>query len=405
MAFASARRVDRCTFRAFCACLVSLAGFWAAQRAAHVTLLDLMVYRAEGRTVLDGADLYAMRATEADLAATYPPLAALLFTPLTLPGVTELRILATAGNLALLVALVHLSLRLTDRHSPARTFWVSAIAVWCEPVWTTLRYGQINLLLAVAVLWDLTRRRGHRWAGAATGVAAAIKLTPGLFILFSLVTGLLLTRRGLTDACGRDIWPRFAAVASATFAGATTAAALVLPRDSHRYWTEMIFMTGRVGYAEETANQSLRGVLARLLHTADPGFWWSATAAVASVAGLAVAVRAALRGDRAGATVACALTALLVSPVSWSHHWVWCVPVLVVVATRFGPGWTICTGLVFSSYSLWWVPHGPDRPELLLGAGEMTLSALYVATAAAVLVKVERQAVVGNKARQAVANE
>ena len=101
------------------ACLVSFTVFWVAQRLAHVTMLDLMVYRAEGFTVRNGESLYDMVATSAHLPNTYPPFAALLFTPLTLLGVPAMRTLATAGNLLLLVAVVHLSLRLVGRPAPA----------------------------------------------------------------------------------------------------------------------------------------------------------------------------------------------------------------------------------------------------------------------------------------------
>src|SRR6478735_8711672 len=118
-----------------------------------------------------------------------------------------MRTLTTAGNLLLVVALVQLSLQLVRpalSRAGARadlwrtTLWVAAIVVWCEPVWTTLRYGQINLLIAVAVLWDLTRREGSRWAGLGIGLATAVKLTPGLFVVLLLAAGLLLWRRDRT---------------------------------------------------------------------------------------------------------------------------------------------------------------------------------------------------------------
>ncbi|MFE4644670.1 glycosyltransferase 87 family protein [Streptomyces sp. NPDC056730] len=366
-------------------CLLSFATFWAAQRAAGVSMIDLMVYRAEGRTVLDGRDLYAMRATSAQLPATYPPFAALLFTPLTLPDIPGLRTLATAGNLLLLVVFARLSLRLTL--PPGRlprpgvtALWVAAAAVWCEPVWTTLRYGQINLLLAVAVMWDLTRRDGHRWAGVGTGLAAAVKLTPALFAVLFLVVGLVRAGKG-----GRNPWLRRASTAALAFCAATLAAAAVLPRDSLRFWSVTLFETHRAGSAENTANQSLRGVLARLLHTGEPAPWWTATAAAVAALGLTVAVAAALRGERAAAMAVCAATALLVSPVSWSHHWVWCVPIALFLGTRAGARWALAAALVFCSYALWWVPHGTGRPELSQGAAEMALSALYPLTAAALI--------------------
>ncbi|MGH4028241.1 glycosyltransferase 87 family protein [Actinomycetota bacterium Odt1-20B] len=385
IAFAAARR--RVPLAAG-VCLLSFAAFWLAQRAAEVSMIDLMVYRAEGETVRAGGDLYALRTTEAHLPTTYPPFAALLFTPLTLLDTAAMRTLATVGNLLLLVAFAHLSLRLiAPRARVGAALWVAALAVWAEPVWTTLRYGQINLLLAVLVLWDLTRRPGgpgHRWAGVGIGLAAAIKLTPALFAVFLLLAG-------VAEAVRKGHWRppvRHACVGAAAFAGATALAAAVLPYDSRRFWTRMVFEAGRVGFPEDTANQSLRGVLARLLHTPEPGPWWAVGAAVAGAAGLGVAVAAALRGERDWAAVSCAATALLVSPVSWSHHWVWCVPMVLLLgreALRWGGrvrrAVAGAVGLVFCSYALWWVPHGVGRLELAQDHGEMALSALYALSA------------------------
>ncbi|MEU6670665.1 glycosyltransferase 87 family protein [Streptomyces sp. NPDC046727] len=357
-------------------CLVSFTAFWAAQRAAHVSMIDLMVYRAEGAVVRAGGDLYALRATAAHLPTTYPPFAALLFTPLPLLDLALLRPLATAGNLALLVVFVRLSLRLVGHARVETAWWVSAPAVWCEPVWTTLRYGQINLLLAVLVLWDLTRRPAggcDRWTGVGLGLAAAVKLTPALFPVFLLATGLVARLKG-----GRQgPWLRHARGAAVAFAGATLLAAAVLPYDSWRFWTDMVFRAGRAGQAQDTANQALRGALARFLHTPDPGALWAVSAAVVALLGLAVAVRAELRGRRDWAVCTCAVTALLVSPVSWTHHWVWCVPLVLLLWTRGHRAAAPGTLLVFCSYAPWWVPHGHGRPELHLAGAELTLSALY----------------------------
>ncbi|MEV5610257.1 glycosyltransferase 87 family protein [Streptomyces sp. NPDC052225] len=364
------------------ACLLSFTAFWVAQRAADVSMIDLLVYRAEGATVREGGDLYALRTTHARLPTTYPPFAALLFTPLTLLDVATMKAAATVANLALLVGFTHLSLRLVGRHARVEHgLWVAAGAVWCEPVWTTLRYGQINLLLAVLVLWDLTRRPGHRWAGVGIGVAAAIKLTPALFALFLLCTGITQAVRG---GAWRP-WLRPARAAAYAFLGTTALTALVLPHDSVRFWTRMVFEAGRVGHAEDTANQSLRGALARLLHTGDPGLWWAAAAAVTGALGLAVAVAAALRGRQAQAVLACAATALLVSPVSWSHHWVWCVPLTLFVWESGRHRAAAFMALIFCSYALWWVPHGHGRPELHQDGGQLALSALYVGAGCAFL--------------------
>nr|WP_259471516.1 glycosyltransferase 87 family protein [Streptomyces shenzhenensis] len=358
------------------ACLVSFVAFWTAQRAAHVSMIDLMVYRAEGAAVRAGGDLYALRATEARLPTTYPPFAALLFTPLTLAQTALLRTLATLGNLVLLVVFVRLSLRLVGHTRVESVCWIAAAAVWCEPVWTTLRYGQVNLLLAVLVLRDLDRCRPgvrDRWAGAGLGLAAAVKLTPALFVVFLVATGLAARLRGGDG----EPWLRHARGAAVAFAAATLLAAAVLPYDSWRFWSGMAFRANRAGHAEDTANQALRGVLARLLHTAEPGVCWALLAALTAVAGLWVAVTTELRGRRSWAVAACAVTALLISPVSWSHHWVWCVPVVLLLWTHGHRAVAAGTLAVFCSYALWWVPHGDARPELHQGGAELTLSALY----------------------------
>lgn len=393
------------------ACLVSFAAVWAAQRMADVSLIDVMVYRAQGQAVLDGRDLYALRATDADLPATYPPFAALLFVPLALLDASLVRTLATAGNLVLLVVVVHLSLGLVGSPwrlpRPAAALTVSALAVWCEPVWTTLRYGQVNLLLAALVLWDLTRRPGHRWAGAGIGVAAGIKLTPALFAVFLALAGLAYAwrrRKDLRRPWRPRSWHRHlrqAAVATVAFLTVTALGALALPVASHRFFTDVLFRTDRVGNTEDTANQSLHGVLARALHTGEPGAAATATAAAVAALGLAVAVAALLAGPRlphapAWAATTCAVTALLVSPVSWSHHWVWCVPAVLLLGaealrrTERGRWWAAAVwGTVFCSYALWWVPHSPDRSdrlELHQNAGDMLLSAVYPLAGMAFLV-------------------
>ncbi|WP_242585085.1 glycosyltransferase 87 family protein [Streptomyces sp. MST-110588] len=440
------------------ACLVSFAAFWTAQRLAHVTMIDLMVYRAEGWTARNGEDLYDMVATSANLPNTYPPFAALLFTPLTLVGVREMQILATLGNLLLLVAVVHLSLRLAGlpRARPrtadrgglrvtygtprlAATLALSAVLVWCEPVWTTLRYGQINLLLAVLVLWDMTRKDTNRWAGAGIGVAAGIKLTPALFAVLLALAGLVRAGQRLRTGRGRgprtdgpggvgdpapggprsgggvrmsggpgspwNPWLRQATVATLTFLATVVVSAVALPGDSRRFWTEIVFAADRVGEVEITANQSLRGALARLLHTHDPGLAWLVVAALAAAFGLAVTVTALLHGRRAWASVACAATALLVSPVSWSHHWVWCVPMVILLGSqarrRAAPAgrpdrrWWVTAGvfsLLFCSYALWWVPHRwHQHEELHQNAGQMLLSGGYQLAGLAFLLLAARQ--------------
>jgi hypothetical protein len=384
-------------------CLLSFTAFWIAQRVAHVSMIDVMVYRAEGWAVRTGTDLYELRATYAQLPNTYPPFAALVFTPLTLVTAAAMRTFTTLMNLGLLVVFVQLSLRLLGRPLTlpftAAVPAIAAMAVWSEPVWTTVRYGQVNLLLAVLVLWDLTRRADHRWAGVGIGVAAGMKLTPALFAVFLAMAGLALAWRRVRQ--GARAWNpllRRALVSVAAFAGTASVTAVVLPRDSWTYWTEVLFATDRPGRVEDVANQSLRGVLARALHSAESTDWWLPAAAVVGCAGLAVAVAALLAGERglphanAWAAVSCGVTGLIISPISWSHHWVWAVPMVLLLTVearhRRSAPWRIgavLAGLVFCSYALWLVPHGDTRPELHLSLGQTALSAAYPLTGAVFL--------------------
>ncbi|WP_328469375.1 glycosyltransferase 87 family protein [Streptomyces sp. NBC_00448] len=382
-------------------CVLSFAAVWVLQRVTHVSLIDVMVYRAAGRTVREGGDLYAMHATSAMLPMTYPPFAGLLFVPLTWLDVAHMRTAATAGNLLLTVVLAGLSLRLVLRRRPgaAAVLGTAACAPWSEPVWTTIRYGQVNILLVCLVLWDFTRRPGNRWAGIGIGLAAAIKVTPLLFLV--VLAGAAAATRGRGTP-----WRRRFLTATGSFAGVTLLAAAVLPHDSLRYWTSCAFAPDRSGSAVNIANQSVRGVVARAQHTVHPTSLWLAAAVLVALGGTAVAVAALAATGRvpnatAWGAVACGVTTLLVSPITWTHHWVWNVPMTVLLVhealRRRGLRWSLGAAacvVVFCCDVVWTLPHGAGRPELHENTGQILLAASYplaglafLATAAAVTVR------------------
>ncbi|MGF1431721.1 glycosyltransferase 87 family protein [Kitasatospora sp. LaBMicrA B282] len=343
---------------------VSLLAYAVVRHFIGTSMVDMIVYRAEGGVVAHGHDLYALRVTKWNLPATYPPFAAMLFTPTAYLPVPFLRVAVTAGNLALLGLAALLSFRLAGwprrELRPVGVVLVAGLGVWLEPIFTTLRYGQINLILLCLVLWDLTTPDHRRSKGIGIGIAAGMKLTPGLFAVYLLLTGRI----------------RAAVVSGLTFLGTFLIGALVLPSATWGFWTKYLYDSSRVGKTEIVDNQSLRGVAARFLHHANPGLPATAVAALVAVAGLAIAVAAHRSGRRlprfeAWGVCVTAVTAVLISPISWTHHWIWCVPVLVLLAAeadheRTRPAavrrrrwrvvfWMTLAG--FCSFSMWLVPH------------------------------------------------
>ena len=131
----------------------------------------------------------------------------------------------------------------------------------------------------------------------------------------------------------------------------------------------MFLRSRRVGSAAVLSDQSLAGMIARLAGGSGQGLgWWYAAAALTAVAGLAVAVWAHRRGHRLAGAVCCGITGLLVSPISWTHHWVWDVPLLVLLtvsAWRRRSFWiglaAALTAIVFSAAAALpstWGPFG-----------------------------------------------
>lgn len=341
---------------------VSVVAYLGVRGLTKPSMVDLVVYRAEGAAVAAGIDLYGPLATPHDLPATYPPFAAMLFTVLILPPYEALRLTVIGLNIVLLFVVALLSCRLAGVDGRRRTtvaVVVTAVGIWAEPVFTTFRYGQINLLLLALVLADFTRPATARTRGVALGIAAGIKVTPGIFVLY-----LLLTRRF-----------REAAVATGTFAVTVLTGVVALPDASRRFWGELVWDADRVGRLENAANQSVRGLVVRITHTREPDKAWFLLVAVVAVAGLACAVFAHRRlGDRWGLPV-CAVTGLLMAPIAWTHHWVWCVPIAVLLwadARR-----ALAAVAVFWTFAVWAVPH-VAFVELDFAPWQTALSAWYI---------------------------
>jgi alpha-1,2-mannosyltransferase len=205
------------------------------------------------------------------------------------------------------------------------TLGVSALALATEPVQQTLALGQVNLLLMLLVVADLLTAgaltpggQTRWWHGIGIGIAAGVKLTPLIFIPY-----LLLIRRY-----------RQAATATAVFAATAGLGYALLPRDSSTYWAHGLFLkANRIVFLGTRGNQSLRGVLTRLAGSVSEGTVpWIAAAILVAVAGLVAAALLYRARQPVPAMLACALTGLLVSPLSWDHHWVWVAPGIALLA-------------------------------------------------------------------------
>ena len=306
---------------------------WAGVLAAVVAVVvqsihpphgfDLAVYRMGAQSVLRGhADkaLYALR-SPFGLAFTYPPLAAVLFAPLALAtlAVDKLVVivllgLATAG-------LWQVSLRAAGRRSGLLVVLPLTVAsLLIEPVWLDFQLGQISLVLVLMVVADLAGGVPRPLRGILTGLAAAIKLTPLIFLVF-----LALTRQ----------W-RALVTAAVTFVAAAALGLLLLPRASWGFWTTYIHQTDRVGDGVRIDDQSVRGVLIRLGlagHGLGADLVWLAAGGLLAAAAMAVGVLWWRRGERLLGLCLAALAGLFASPISWYHHWCWIIP-LVVALTR-----------------------------------------------------------------------
>ncbi len=289
-------------------------------------MVDLDVYVQGAEHLTDGA-LYDFVTQPLELPFTYPPFSALIFVPLGWLPWTLTRILWQIASIASIAVIIELTLRLSGRagrNAPRPLDFRSGIvlvgtgvAIWLEPVRTTLNYGQINLFLTALLMAGAVSARSW-WAGATVGLAAGIKLVPA-------ITGLyyLLHRRWTVL-----VW------AVAVFAATAVLMLAIIPHETWSYFTHLIFDPGRTGPVWSVINQSLRGALARLAGH-DVSTAWVLASLVAVVLGGWAAWMSTRAGDRMAALLAVQFTGLLISPISWSHHWVWVLPLLVWAF--FGP--------------------------------------------------------------------
>ncbi|GAA3963877.1 glycosyltransferase 87 family protein [Gordonia caeni] len=319
------------------------------------TRFDLDVYRLGGQLWHQGISLYAEGSLPFTtdgiwLPFTYPPFAAMLFTPL---GAIPLGVAGIGVSIVSAACLLYVTvilLRMLHVGSAANrvliALWISAGVVWCNPFGMTISFGQINIILMTLIVVDLfvVGRRpgdpGNVLRGALTGLASAIKLTPLVFLA--------------VFAAGAK-W-RAVLTGVITFVLAAVIAVAWLPSDSLTYWTHTLFHTGRIGLPQGPINQNLNAFWLRLFgadNPAAPAAWVLSGIVVTVLAAAAVwrtsPVRAfapnpTQRDDVNAVAAACAIAlwGLVIAPTTWAHHWVWALPAILV-----------CTVIAVASRERW----------------------------------------------------
>jgi alpha-1,2-mannosyltransferase len=311
--------------------------------------VDLHVYVGGASTIANGGNLYdyvyADQTPDFPLPFTYPPFAAIVFYPLHWLPFGFLSLGWQLGIIVALYGVVRISQRLLpvadDFGGSQRAAMVwTAVGIWLEPLRSTFNYGQINVILVLAVLYAVY---STRWwvSGLLVGLAAGVKLTPAVSGLYFLGV-----RRWGTVV--------FSAVA---FFATIGVSALVIPNETRYYFTELLGDAKRIGPIGTSFNQSWRGGISRVLGH-DAGYGPIVVAAIVVTAVLAfLAWRAVGTDDRLGGIVVVQLFGLLLSPISWTHHWVWLLPLMI------------------------WLLHGPLRERLgarILGWGWLALTIIGV---------------------------
>jgi alpha-1,2-mannosyltransferase len=314
--------------------LARLAWTYLASNGAN--FVDLHVY-VGGSAMLDHPGslyryVYADQTPDFPLPFTYPPFAAVIFYPLHFLPFGLVAFCWTVGTMAALYGVVRLSQRLLgvaagEGHRLAM-LW-TGIGIWLEPLRSTFDYGQINVVLALATVGAVF---SSRWwlSGLLLGTAAGVKLTPAIGGLYFV---------------GARRWAT-AVFSGVVFLATIGVSALVVGDQTRYYFTDLIFKTDRVGPICTIFNQSWRGAICRI-YGHDPGYNPAVLIGIAVTAVLSVLAWRAM-SDRLGRLLVVELFGLLLSPISWTHHWVWLVPLMIwlfhgPLSDRLGArilGWT-----------------------------------------------------------------
>jgi alpha-1,2-mannosyltransferase len=302
---------------------------WAVH-SGHVSprgFVDLSVYRLGVDAWWHDANIYGdLPLTGVGLALpfTYPPFAVLVLGPFAIPPWQVSIACITALSLISLTVVVYVTTRAAwplggKRGAVVATAAVVPLSLLLEPIADTIWFGQVNLLLMMLVVVDCLIPASRWPRGVLIGIAAAIKLTPAVFLVYFLL------RKDYRSAVTMTI---SALVATGVGFVADWSGSLT-------FWFGGSGGAHAVGDPSSPLNQSFVGSLARA------GLSGSTQAMVCVVVLPVVAVfavagiRRALRENAIPlAVVITAGLGLVASPISWGHHWVYVVPAVIALVAR-----------------------------------------------------------------------
>jgi alpha-1,2-mannosyltransferase len=351
--------------------------------------IDIDIYLMGGAHVTSSG-LYSLEYAHSGLYFTYPPFAAVLFAPLSHLPRAVARVLWALVNASCLLWLLYAGIRSVRPELPRRTArrWAALLAmpaILLNPLIVSFDFGQVNVVLVALVVADLALGSTRIPKGVLTGIAAAVKLTPLIFVPY-----LFLTRQF-----------RAGCTATGTFLACGAIGFAVTPHASWTFWTKDVFDTSRVGGLLSISNQNLHSALMRFAHGPVPAAVVVPVTIAAVVLGLALAVWAHRPSSPLLGILVCATTGLVVSPVTWAHHLVWVVPVIVWLAFApdrpvHGERWAVAVAVLFWAGPIWWVPT-PDRGlhekpwELIVGDAYLWAMLAFLVGVAALVASRRRQ--------------
>jgi alpha-1,2-mannosyltransferase len=346
--------------------------------------VDLGTYLMGGAHAFK-ANLYQVLYPPTGLGFTYPPFAAILSAPLAHLPLRVDQVAVSWINVGLLFGLLAVCLRAVVPTLERRVVvWWALVLVLpvglLDPIRETVLLGQVNLLVVLLVVADMTLDLPLP-RGVLVGLAAAIKITPIILIPY-----LFLTRQSKAG------WR-----ATGVFVAAAGVGAAASPHASWRYWSHELWNPAHTGNVAWIGNQGIVGVVARAVGRQLTTTSTFALVVVMGGFGLAVASVAYRRWSPLLGLLVVEATESLASPVSWSHHFVWVVLLIVWLALgadrpTHGDRWAVGVAVVFWAAPMWWVHHGSaltfaGRGWLIPVADSFffALTAFVMATAIAVI--------------------